>query len=52
MMCWWAAESFTKSYENNRDKVRLKIKTVKADIILLVAQAVTLVLGLTLIGSD
>ncbi len=50
-MSWWAAESFTKSFENNKAKVNIKVRAVKADIILIVVQAATLFVGLTVIRT-
>lgn len=51
-MGWWAAESFRKSYESNKEKVDLKIRVVKRSIWLIAAQTITLVIGLIIVASN
>ncbi len=51
-MGWWAAESFKKSYENNKKNVDLKIRLVKRNIWLIAAQTITLVIGLIIVASN
>jgi len=38
-MAWWAAESFTKSYENNQGSVKPKVLAVKVNVALVALQA-------------
>ena len=47
---WWAAESLTKSYENNQNKVKRKVWVVNVNVALIVFQTITLGLGLSFIA--
>jgi len=51
-LSWCAAESFTKSYENNKNRVKWKIRAVNANLALITVQAVTLALGLGFIAIE
>lgn len=45
---WWAAESFTKSYENNQKRVNRKVWVVKINVALIAFQTISAALGLSL----
>lgn len=49
-MVWWAAERFTKSYENNQGNIKCKIRAVRANFILITLQTLALTTGLVLVA--
>jgi len=49
---WWAAESFTRSYENNQERVNWKVRVVKINVTLIAMQTISLGLCLSLIALN
>jgi len=48
-LVWWAAESFTKSYEDNDSKLQLKAIAIRTNIVLFGIQSAAIVSGIFLI---
>ena len=51
-LAWWAAESFTKSYESNQDRVKWKVWVLKVNVALIALQTVAMGLCLGLIALN
>lgn len=51
-LVWWAAERFTKSYENNQAKLKNKVRAFQINIVLIALQLAMTATGLTITALD